>query len=262
MANDSAPADARANASHGLLMGSAIWDPYSKRAHLFYTTACVGAACVVAPPRALHIHTESLDPWPGIDANTQMPSWSSAVDITASLTSAHVHMIRFGPGTGVALGNGQLLVCGVFGNSADTHSSAGMACVNAEQKQIAVAGRMALPGVSAVAMASMQNSSVAFSLRVPDGLQLAFSDDHGRTFRLADWTWASTGARPISTLLPLPAARCNGALTVLPTGDLALAYADAERQINLVLRNGSNGAWTKLPAKFWKTGTHGEDDRL
>jgi hypothetical protein len=52
--NDSTAARAPSG-STGLLLGSAVFDPDSTRAHLFYTSACDSpTSCAIAPRRALY----------------------------------------------------------------------------------------------------------------------------------------------------------------------------------------------------------------
>jgi hypothetical protein len=198
----------------GIVLGSAVWDPGSQRAHLFYTTGCTSspAECASATPRALHVRSGVLQPWPGSDSDTPMPAWGKPTDLTERLAAQGLHLRRFGPGTGVSLGSrgqsgGELLVCGV--SVADS-----MACVVATASTsgavtVRAAGQLSHPGgVRAVSMAVLPNGSLAFSLRVFGGLLFARSDDGGVSIR----------ASPHEGVRPLPPSSCNGALAVLPSG--------------------------------------------
>lgn len=224
----------------GIVLGSAVWDPARHRAHLFYTTADA------VKPRALHVRSEVLEPWPGNDANVQMPVWGAPTDITASLAAQGLHMHRFGPSTGVATGTGELLVCGVSVNGS-------MVCVAATPSTsgttltVRAAGQLSHPGgVHAVSMTAFSNGSLAFSLRVTSGLLFARSDDSGASIITTS-----------QTNIVLPPSSCNGALAVLPSGGLVLASSSGQRMIIRLHNSSAAGGWTVIPANLWPTGLAG-----
>ena len=253
------PAAARAPpGSAGLLLGSAVYDPESTRAHLFYTTACDSTtSCAIAPRRALHIRSETLNPWPGNDSNAQMPAWSLPSDITSALAAHKLHMLRFGVGTGLHLGAGRLLVCGVTLANANTtsisSSGSDMACVVATDTAtgpltLRPAARFSYQGgVQAVSLTGpLRNGSIVFSLRVAAGLLFAISDDQGDTV-----------VRSSLAMMPLPATSCNGALAV-HNGQLVLARS-IDRQMSIMVYNDSSDgrSWSRLAANLWPSGQAG-----
>jgi hypothetical protein len=185
-----------------------------------------------------------------------MPVWSQPTDITSSLAAQNIHLLRFGPGTGVALGGGELLVCGttLADTNTNTVSASDLACVVGTDTattaglKLRVAGRFSHPGgIQAVAMAILHNGSIVFSLRVAGGLLFARSDDSGTSI-----------LSPSSLVMPLPAASCNSALAVLPNGQLALARS-IDRRMSIMLQNesGAAGPWNPVATDLWPSGQAG-----
>ena len=229
------------NASH-VQLGMALWAPAQKKAFLFFTSGAPGCA----QPRALVIESEVADPWPGKDLGRwpwdEMPRWSAATDLTASLSKAGASIIRFGPGgAGVVLPSGDLLVCGVEGAGG---VAKGIVCIaSTDARAWAVRGRVPLPGATGVALTAV-SGAVVIAAHTPTGLFTAMSSSSA----------AGASFSEPRRVMPLSADACTGGLATLPNGAIALVHGSPP-QLQLSLSHTQGRSFEKTSAAFWDTGS-------